>query len=138
MIYSINIVVTAKKKKRYPGFLAHAVFGIFYSVIANQRQPLGGGGGGTQFVHGRSRMTIDARIPTMPGRSTSGFHQPGRHCLHQARSGRGGGIVVHGLGLSEHRPSHLYNEGGSWWRGGGGVVGVCGVVLVVTLVSGWW
>ena len=41
---------------------------------------------GTQFVHGRSRMTIDPRIPTMPGRSTSGFHQPGRHCSNQARS----------------------------------------------------
>ena len=41
---------------------------------------------GTQFVHGRSRMTIGPRFPTMPGRSTSGFHQPGRHCLHQARS----------------------------------------------------
>ena len=25
-------------------------------------------------MHGRSRMTIDPRIPTMPGRSTSGFH----------------------------------------------------------------
>ena len=25
-------------------------------------------------------MTIDPRIPTMPGRSTSGFHRPGRHC----------------------------------------------------------
>ena len=38
--------------------------------------PLGnpsGGGGCTQFVHGRCRMTIDPRIPTMPGRSTSGF-----------------------------------------------------------------
>ena len=46
------------------------------------------GGGGTQFVHGRSRMTIDLRIPTMPGRSTSSFHQPGRKCLHQARSSR--------------------------------------------------
>ena len=44
-----------------------------------------GGEGGTQFVHGRSRTTIDPRIPTMPGRSTSAFHQPGRHCLHQAR-----------------------------------------------------
>ena len=43
-------------------------------------------GGGTQFVHGRSRVTLDPRIPTMPGRSTSGLHQPGRHCLHQARS----------------------------------------------------
>ena len=45
-----------------------------------------GRGGCTQFVHGRSRMTIDPRIPSMPGRSTSGFHQPGRHWLHQARS----------------------------------------------------
>ena len=35
-------------------------------------------GGCTQFVHGRSRITIDPRIPFMPGRSTSGFHQPGR------------------------------------------------------------
>ena len=42
--------------------------------------------GCSQFVHGRSRMTIDPGIPTMPGRSTSGFHQPGRYCLHQARS----------------------------------------------------
>ena len=46
----------------------------------------GGGGGGAKLVHGRSRMAIDPRIPTMPGRSTLGFHQPGRHCLHQARS----------------------------------------------------
>ena len=45
-----------------------------------------GGGGGTQFVLGRSRMTIDPRIPTMPGRSTSAFHEPGKHCWHQARS----------------------------------------------------
>ena len=43
-------------------------------------------GGCAQFVHGRSRMTVDPRFPTMPGRSTSGFHQPGRRCLHQARS----------------------------------------------------
>ena len=28
---------------------------------------------------GRSGLTIDPRIPTMPGRSTSGFHGPGRH-----------------------------------------------------------
>ena len=28
----------------------------------------GAGGGGTQFVHGRSRMIIDPRIRTMPGR----------------------------------------------------------------------
>ena len=42
--------------------------------------------GCTQFVYGRSLMTIKPRIPTLPRRSTSGFHQPGRHCLHQARS----------------------------------------------------
>ena len=35
-------------------------------------------------MHGRSRMTVDPRILTMPGRGTSGFRRPGRHCLHQA------------------------------------------------------
>ena len=52
----------------------------------------GGEGGGVlnrrnvlDPMHGRSRMTIDPRIP-MPGRSMSGFHRPGRHCLRQARS----------------------------------------------------
>ena len=39
------------------------------------------GGRGTQFVHGRCRMTIDPSIPTMPGRSTSGF-SPTRQTLH--------------------------------------------------------
>ena len=34
----------------------------------------------------RSRMTMNPRIPTMPGRSTSGFHRPARRCLDQARS----------------------------------------------------
>ena len=43
-------------------------------------------GGCTQFAHGRSRMTVDPHIPTIPGRSTSGFHRPGRHSLHQAQS----------------------------------------------------
>ena len=38
------------------------------------------------LMHGRSGMTIDPPIPTMPGRSMSRFHRPGRHCLHQARS----------------------------------------------------
>ena len=33
--------------------------------------------GCTQFGHGRSPMTIDPRIPTMPGRRTSDFNQPG-------------------------------------------------------------
>ena len=39
---------------------------------------------GFQRRHDRSRMTIDPRIPTMPGRSMSGFQRRGRHCLHQA------------------------------------------------------
>ena len=37
-------------------------------------------GGGTHVMYGCSRMTIDPRIPTMPARSTSGFHRPGVHC----------------------------------------------------------
>ena len=41
----------------------------------------GKGGGCTQFVQGRSRMTIGPRISTMPGRSTSGFPQPGKTLL---------------------------------------------------------
>ena len=40
-------------------------------------------------MHGRSRMTIDPRIPTMPGRSTSGFHPPDRHRVHQAQTAVG-------------------------------------------------
>ena len=40
-------------------------------------------------MHGRSRMTIDPRTPTMPGRSMSGFHRPGRHCMHRAQSAVG-------------------------------------------------
>ncbi|CAN0529241.1 unnamed protein product [Laminaria digitata] len=42
-------------------------------------------GGGVRIVmHGLK--TVDRRIPTMPGQSTSGFHRRGRHCLHQERS----------------------------------------------------
>ena len=37
-----------------------------------------GRGGVLVVMHSGSRMTIDPR--------TSGFHQPGRHCLHQERS----------------------------------------------------
>ena len=59
------------------------------------------GGGCTHVIHGRSRTTVDPRITTMPGRIASGFHGPGRHCLHQARSAvrcwasrmEGGGIL---------------------------------------------
>ena len=47
-----------------------------------------GGGGGRVLVitHGRSRITVDPRVPSMPGRSTSGFHRPGRQGEHQART----------------------------------------------------
>ena len=31
-------------------------------------------------------MTIDPCIPTMPGRSTEGFHRAGRHRMYQART----------------------------------------------------
>ena len=43
--------------------------------------------GVADIMHGRSRMTVDPRILTMLGWGTSGFHRPGRHCLHQARGG---------------------------------------------------
>ena len=32
-------------------------------------------------MHARGRMSVDSRIPTLPGRSTSGFGRPGRHFL---------------------------------------------------------
>ena len=35
------------------------------------------GGGYTHAMNGRSRMTIDPRIPTMPVRISSGFQAPG-------------------------------------------------------------
>ena len=43
--------------------------------------------GGTPFMHGGSHMTIDPRIPTMPGRSTLGFHPSRINRMHQARGG---------------------------------------------------
>ena len=50
--------------------------------------PAGGGGVCTHDMRGRSRMAIDPRISTGLGKSTSEFHPPGRHCLHQALSAR--------------------------------------------------
>ena len=55
------------------------------SHIAPAHHDLTGGGGGTHLCMAVV-VTIDPRIPTMPERSTSGFHQPGRQCLHQGRS----------------------------------------------------
>ena len=37
-----------------------------------------GRGGILDVMHGRSRMTMDHRVPTMPGQSTSGFHRSGK------------------------------------------------------------
>ena len=58
-----------------------------YSASRMKGEMLRGGEGGVlDVMHGRGRTTVDPRIPTMPGRRTSSFHQPGRYCLHQARS----------------------------------------------------
>ena len=43
-------------------------------------------GGCIHFMHSRSRVTTGHRILTTPGRRTSRFHRPRRHCLHRARS----------------------------------------------------
>ena len=49
------------------------------SVMSGRRGGgVGEGGVCAHFMHGRSRMTIDARTPTMPGRRMSGFHRPGK------------------------------------------------------------
>ena len=53
-------------------------------------------------MHGRSRIAIDPRIPTMPGRSTSGFHRDQKAMLEPCaerrevggEGGGGGGVVV--------------------------------------------
>ena len=40
-----------------------------------------GGEGLLDLMRGRSRITIDRRIPKIPRGGTSGFQRPGRHCL---------------------------------------------------------
>ena len=45
-----------------------------------------GGLGCTSFMHSCSLNTIGPRILILPGRSTSAFHRPGRHRVHQART----------------------------------------------------
>ena len=52
----------------------------------------GRGGYLYRIVHGRSCMTIGPRMPTMPGRSASGFHGPGRQTL-QAPSAKRCGVL---------------------------------------------
>ena len=59
-------------------------------LTTHLRNPERGGGGRLDrrdvldIMHGRSRTAVDSRTPTMPGRSTSGSHRAGRHCLPQA------------------------------------------------------
>ena len=76
----------------------------------------GGGGVCAQFVHGRSCVAIDPPIPTRPGRSTSGFHQPVQgamdgwiHCF--VRKGGRGYSVFAWPQSYDHRPSHPYYVG---------------------------
>ena len=54
----------------------------------------GGEEGAFYVMHGRSRMTIEPRIPTMPGRKTSGFHRPGRHRLRFGFAGTATGTLT--------------------------------------------
>ena len=74
------------------------------------------GGGSTRVMHGRSRMTIDPRISTMPGRTTSSFHRPGRHRLHQGRSAVRY-WASHMTG-ELHPTKNLFPRGRSWDRSG--------------------
>ena len=49
--------------------------------LSRPRQLGRGGGCSCHAWSDTSRMTIDPRIRTMPGRSTPGFYRPGGHCL---------------------------------------------------------
>ena len=74
-------------------------------------------------MHGRSHMTIDPRIPTVQRRSTSGFRQPGRLCLRQAR----GAVRCSASRMKGELHPSVGEEGGGVWGkifgGGGGELG---------------
>lgn len=53
------------------------------------REGGGGAGGGARAMHGRSRVSVDPRIPTIPRRSTPGCPLTGKALL--APSGKRGG-----------------------------------------------
>ena len=59
----------------------HASLSRRSTVPTRDTSNIWGGAYSCLAMHGRSRMTIDPRIPTMPGQSTSGYY-----CLHQART----------------------------------------------------
>ena len=67
------------RSKAYGCFLHTVVFG--FSHICYRL------GGGVRSMHGRSRTTVGPCILTLPGRSTSNFHQP-------VRFGYGGGVII--------------------------------------------
>ena len=54
---------------------------------------MGRGGACTLSMYSHSHLTINPRIPTLPGRSTSNFHRPGGCCMFQARSAVKFGMV---------------------------------------------
>ena len=49
------------------------------SILPSAPTTIAGRWGLPIVKHGRGRMTVDPRIPTMPGPSTSGVHRPARH-----------------------------------------------------------
>ena len=53
----------------------------------SSRESTGAAAGGW-LMHCRSSMTVFPRIPTMPGRRTSGFQRRGRRRVHHARKRR--------------------------------------------------
>ena len=70
----------------------------------------GWGGGGVldrrdvlDLMEGRSRMTINPRILTMPGRSMSGFHRPGGHNGHAIKTTKNGGVGMYRRQISQTR-----------------------------------
>ena len=61
------------------------LFSHHFEGVAGNLHEERGGGGGTHFMDSRSCTAIERRIPTMPRRSTSGFHRPS--IVHQAQGG---------------------------------------------------
>ena len=81
---SCILLVTAREADLHVDDSSEWIHSLFR--VATYRRWGGGGergGGGVldrrdvlDLMHGRSRMTIEPRIPTMPGRGMSGFHRP--------------------------------------------------------------